>query len=109
MSAMPASNSEVFCAGTVGVIKDLMQSSKSEIYSDFSGCEIIYFIFGSACPISVFRMYFRMCFRQLCYSSRGSSTVGGLESVRDIKAVTALWVGCTCTSHSCKAGIPGKA
>lgn len=66
MSALSAGNSEVFCAGAVDVIKDLMQHSKSEIYSDFSECEIIYFIFGSACPIFVFRMYFRRHFRQLC-------------------------------------------
>lgn len=95
MSALSAGNSEVFCAGTVDIIKDLMQNSKSEIYSDFSGCEIIYFILDSACPISFFGMYSGGISGSCANIAEDLGLLGVLESVRNIKAVTALWVGCT--------------
>lgn len=53
MSALSASNSEVFYAGAVGVIKDFMKNPESESYSIFSTWERISFIFSSATPISV--------------------------------------------------------
>jgi len=53
MSALSAANSDIFCVGAVGVVKDLIKNPKSESYSVFSAWENISFIFGSASPISV--------------------------------------------------------
>lgn len=55
LSALSASNSEGFCAGGVGVIKDLIKNPKSESYSVFSAWENISFLFDSTSPISIFQ------------------------------------------------------
>lgn len=55
LSALSVSNSEDFCAGGVGVTKDLIKNPKSESYSVFNAWKNISFIFGSTSPISIFQ------------------------------------------------------